>query len=159
HTRKPIGAPRRMPPIPSLQLDHDTERSLAGALYNYVWELMELPTRDTDDDDRMLHAAHASRHHWGVVGEARHRARGEWLCSRVYVLLGRGEPALHHAERCLEICTAHPDELDDWDVPYAHEALSRAHALVGDDGKAARHRRTAGELAEAVSDVQDKEQL
>ena len=62
-------------------------------------------------------------------------------------------------QRCLEICTAHPDQLDDWDVPYAHEALSRAHALVGDDGKAARHRRTAGELAEPVADAQDKEQL
>ncbi len=122
-----------MPPIPSLQLDPDTERSLAGALYNYVWELMELPARDTDQDDRMLHAAHASRHHWGVVGEARHRARGEWLCSRVYVLLGRGEPALHHAERCLAICTEHADQLDDWDVPYAHEALARAHALVGNE--------------------------
>ncbi len=83
----------------------------------------------------------------------------EWLCSRVYVLLGRGEPALHHAQRCLEICTAHPDQLDDWDAPYAHEALARAHALVGDDGRAARHRRTAGELAEAVADAQDKQQL
>ena len=148
-----------MPPIPLLQLDPDTERSLAGALYNYVWELMELSTRDTDEDDRMLHAAHTSRHHWGIVGEARHRARGEWLCSRVYVLLGRGEPALHHAQRCLEICTAHPDQLDDWDVsvrprgalPRACPGRRRRQGLPSSP-----HGRRAGG---AVADAQDKEQL
>ena len=148
-----------MSPTPSFQLDAGTERSLAGSLYNYVWALMESGDRNTDGDDAMLHAAHASRHHWGFVGEARHRARGEWLCSRVYVVLGRGEPALHHAERCLAICTEHPDELEDWDAPYAHEALARAHALLGDGERAAHHRARADRLAEAVADADDREQL
>ncbi len=148
-----------MPAHPTFQLDPGDERSLAGALYNHVRTLMETPDRDADGDDRMLHAAHASRHHWGVVGEARHRARGEWLCSRVYVLLGRGEPALHHAQRCLAICEQHPGEIDDWDTPYAHEALARAHQLVGQADRATGHRAIAADLAGSVADVQDREQL
>ena len=40
-----------------------------------------------EDDDRMLHAAHASRFHWGEAPECRpeNLARGEWQISRVYV--------------------------------------------------------------------------
>ena len=45
----------------------------------------------------MIHAAHASRHHWAAVGTGVNLARGEWQISRVYVTLGRGEPALFHA--------------------------------------------------------------
>ena len=122
-----------MPAHPTFQLDPGDERSLAGALYNHVWTLMETPDRDADGDDRMLHAAHASRHHWGVVGEARHRARGEWLCSRVYVLLGRGEAgALHHAQRCLAICEQHPGE----DPRLGHSICPRSSGARAPAGRA-----------------------
>jgi hypothetical protein len=40
----------------------------------------------------MLHAAHASRYRWGEVGVAVNLARGEWLGSRVYSVLGRAAP-------------------------------------------------------------------
>ncbi len=35
-------------------------------------------------DDEMIHAAHASRYHWGEVSDDVHLARGEWQCARVY---------------------------------------------------------------------------
>ena len=59
-----------------------------------------------EDDDRMLHAAHASRYHWGEAPECEpaNLARGEWQISRVYMVLGRAEPAIWHAQRCLEHC-------------------------------------------------------
>ena len=46
-------------------------------------------------------------------------ARGEWLCSRVYATLGRGEPALWHARRCVEINEAIGDDegRESWDLP------------------------------------------
>jgi hypothetical protein len=47
----------------------------------------------------MLHMAHASRFHWEQVGTPANLARGEWLCSRVYAVLRRPEPCLHHAAR------------------------------------------------------------
>lgn len=78
----------------------------------------------------MIHAAHASRRHWGEVGEPKNWAIGEWQISRVYATLNRPEPALHHARRSLDICTEH--NLDDFVLAYAHEAIARASALAGD---------------------------
>jgi DNA-binding transcriptional MerR regulator len=127
----PEGAPELSPAPPtrttSAELD---ERRLAADLFNGVWALMETEERTADDDDRMLHMAHASRYHWGSVGTPANLARGEWLCSRVYAVLGRPEPSLHHARRVLDLCRRHG--LLDWDLAFAHEALARAHALAGD---------------------------
>jgi hypothetical protein len=86
-------------------------------------------------------------------------ARGEWQVSRVYATLGRAEPALYHAQRCLAYCEASPGELEDWDLPFAHEALARAHAVAGDEDEAARFEARARELAERIGDPEDREQL
>ena len=78
---------------PAIGLDAAARRQLAVDLFNHVWTLLATPDRTMDQDDEMLHAAHASRYHWGEVGDAANRARGEWQCSRVYSVLGRPEPA------------------------------------------------------------------
>ena len=85
----------------------------------------------------MVHMAHASRYHWeeSRLGGPANDARGEWQVSRVYSVLGRAEPALYHARRCLEICEA--NGIGDFDLAFAYEALARASAVAG-DGEAAR---------------------
>lgn len=120
---------------------------------------METPDRTPEQDDEMIHGAHASRHHWAAVGTGKNLARGEWQISRVYVTLGRGEPALYHAGRCLAYCQASPDEIADWDIPYAYEALSRAHLTAGDQDEAKRCADLARELAPKVADEHDREHL
>ena len=120
---------------------------------------MELPERTPEQDDELIHTAHASCHHWGEVGTPANLARGEWQLSRVYVVLGRAEPALHHARRCLAYCEANPEALEDWDLPYAHEALARAHGLAGDTEEAARHAERARQLAAVVAGAKDREHL
>ena len=134
-------------------------RQLGVDLFNHVWTLLDAPERTREQDDDLLHAAHASRHHWGqAVGAGpEHLARGEWQISRVYVVLGRPEPALHHAHRCLEHCDEHA--IDDWDLAYAHEALARAHALAGSEEEAARHKHLARVAGDAIADADDREQF
>ena len=107
----------------------------------------------------MLHAAHASRYHWGEVGEQVNLARGEWQVSRVYAVLGRGEPALYHARRCLEINEANDSFREDWELGSAYEALARAYAVAGD--RAAREEwkaRAVAELAK-IEDAEDRQVL
>jgi len=130
------------------------ERLLAAQLFNETWRLMDQQDRTTDDDDRMIHAAHASRYHWGQVPEATpaHLARGEWQISRVYTVLGRAEPALHHARRVLDICER--GGIGDWDLAFAFEALARAHAVAGDPAQA---RRYTDQALAAVRDITDEE--
>ncbi|HEY6016427.1 MAG TPA: hypothetical protein VIU16_06550 [Gaiellaceae bacterium] len=131
------------------------ERQLAVDLFNHCWTLLARDRRSRDEDDEMLHAAHASRFHWGRVGGPENRARGEWQCSRVYCVLGRAEPALHHARRCLELCEEHG--LADWDLAFAYEALARAHRVAGDDGEAERFRELARTVP--VAEAEDRELL
>jgi tetratricopeptide (TPR) repeat protein len=131
------------------------ERRLAADLFNQVWELLEKPARSTAEDDRMLHAAHASRYHWGQVGEPANLARGEWQCSRVYAVLGRPEPALHHARRCLQICEQ--NEVADWDIAAAYEALARSYAVAGDRAEAARHVELGRQACAQVADEEDRQ--
>jgi hypothetical protein len=120
---------------------------------------MSLPERTPEQDDELIHAAHASRHHWAEVGTTANLARGEWQVSRVYATLGRAEPALFHAKRCLAYCESDPDALEDWDLPYAYEALARAHLVAGNEEEAKRSARRARELGERVADPEDREHL
>lgn len=138
-------------------LDPAVERSLAVSLFNHAWTLLDRADRTAAEDDELLHAAHASRFHWGRVGEPVNIARGEWQCSRAYAVLGRAEPALHHARRSLEVCLANPDGLDDFDLPLAHEALARAALVAGDLSTATEHLARARALAAAIAEADDRE--
>jgi len=131
-------------------------RELAADCFNRTWTLMQKANRTPEEDDEMLHCAHASRYHWGEVGTAAHRARGEWQCSRVYTVLVRAEPALHHAQRCLELCESNPDSIEDWDLPFAYEALARAHAVAGNGAESARCLQQARSLGAAIADDEDR---
>ena len=133
------------------------ERRLAVDLFNGVWRLLENEDRTVEDDDRMVHMAHASRYHWGQVGAPENRSRGEWQVSRVYAVLGRAEPALHHARRGLEICQAHG--IADWDLAYAYESLARAHAVAGDKEQARAWTEQALAAADEIAEDDDRELL
>jgi tetratricopeptide (TPR) repeat protein len=135
------------------------ERLLAAQLFNETWRLMEREGRTWQEDDRMIHTAHASRYHWGQVPTATpaHLARGEWQVSRVYALLGRGEPALYHAGRVLEICR--DNGIADWDLAFAHEALARAYAVAGDAEQARAATDRALAAAEDITEDEDRDLL
>lgn len=144
-----------MSPSTMPDLDTETERRLAAGLYNDVWRLLEMASRRPEQDDEMLHAAHASRYHWGNVGSAVNLARGEWLCSRVYAVLGRPEPAIWHARRCLELLTAFGGG-EDWDEAAACEALARAYSAAGDENEKKAWLGRARDALQSVADPDDR---
>ena len=133
------------------------DRELGVELYNDTWRLLE----SREDDDELLHQAHASAYHWLKAPECepRNRARSEWLCSRVYSVLGRAEPAMHHAQRCLVICEANQENVEDWDLAFAFEALARAHRVAGNEDEARRYEQLGREQAEVIADPEDRESL
>ena len=116
----------------TVELDPQTQRQLGVDLYNNTWNLLEKPDRTALETDEMIHRAHASRWHWARVGSDINLARGEYLCSRVYATLGRGEPALWHARRSLEIAEA-SENRESWDLAGAYEAMARASFVAGDE--------------------------
>ncbi|HJX67860.1 MAG TPA: hypothetical protein VJ258_03940 [Candidatus Limnocylindrales bacterium] len=144
-----------MPPSRLPDLDRETERRLAAGLYNEVWRLMEIAKRRPEQDDEMLHAAHASRYHWGKGGQSVNLARGEWLCSRVYAVLGRPEPAIWHGRRCLDLLTEFGSG-ESWDVAAAYEALARAHSVAGNKAETKTWLAMANEALKAIPDPDDR---
>ena len=138
------------------ELDADAHRRLGIDLFNKTWTLMEKSARTPEDDDEMLHCAHSSAYHWLHAGTAANRARSEWQCSRVYCVLGRAEPALHHARRCLEIVEAAPGEMEEWDLPFAYEALARAYAVAGDEAQSREWLARARDAGENIGEEDDR---
>jgi hypothetical protein len=109
--------------------EREWHREQAVSLFNHVWRLLEKKRRTRDEDDEMIHAAHASRYHWGVVGKPVNLAIGEWQVSHVYAVLKRAEPSAYHAARSLAICREH--RIGDFPLAFAYEALARAAAVAG----------------------------
>lgn len=134
--------------------DNDRIRGLAVELFNATWGLIDLAERSPEQIDAMIHGAHASRYLWGQVGDVTHWATGEWQCARVYSTLGRGEPALWHARRCLELTLG--AELGDWRLATAYEGLARAARVAGDEPLAREYLAKAIEATAAIADDEDR---
>jgi len=110
-------------------VDKEVHRKLAIDLFNFTWNLIEKADRTEVENEMMVNAAHTSRFHWGVVGTTLNFARGEWQISRVYSVVRRGEPALFHAKKSLDLCLV--NQLGDFDLGFAYEAMARAYAIQG----------------------------
>jgi hypothetical protein len=132
-------------------------RKMAVDLFNFVWTLLEQPDRTAEDSDTMIHAAHASRYHWSLVGDAVNLVRGEWQVSRVYSVLGRAEPARWHAQRCLDLCQEH--SIGDFDIAYAWEALARAAKVAGQPEEMHSYMAKARAAAVSIKEEDDRQQF
>lgn len=143
--------------------ERDLHRWFGVQLNNDTWETIEDENLDAHipelDKERILYAAYASAYHWRNVGNEANFARAEHLISRVAARLGEGALALRHAKRCLELVEAHPDLVEDWDLAFAHEALARGLAAVGDIPAARSHYEHAVEIIRSVSGLPDREIL
>jgi DNA-binding transcriptional MerR regulator len=143
-------------PTPPPTLDPETHRALGAGLFNRTWDLLEIEARTPLQDDEMVDTAHASAWHWRQVGLPVNQARGHWMCSRVYAVLGRGEAAVHHARRAWDTLAAGGEGIEDWDAPAAAEAMARALAVSGDLAGAAAWRHRAEEGLASVADPEDR---
>jgi len=108
-------------------MDH---KKIAIQLFNKTWDLLDLKERTQTQDIEMIHQAHASLYHWMQVGTPLEFQRGEWMVSHVYAELKMQESAIFHAKRCLQLTI--DNDIDDFDLTFAYEALARAYAINHD---------------------------
>ncbi len=135
--------------------EKEAHKKFAVGLFNLVWSLIDKKDRTKEEDDKMVHAAHASRFHWGEIGTPLEFERGEWQISRVYSVLSRPQQALYHAQTCLGICQF--NNIGDWDIAFAYEAMARAHATAGQKEECARFLKLAREAGEQIKEKGDKD--
>jgi tetratricopeptide (TPR) repeat protein len=104
-------------------------KKIAKQCFNGAWDYLDKKSRTADDEQQMLHLAHASRYHWGFVGSARNFAVGDWQLSRVYAALKEPRLALHFAKSALEI--TQKNKLSE-NLPSAYEGMARAYAVANE---------------------------
>jgi hypothetical protein len=136
-----------------IALEQEWHRKFAVSLNHLVWELLQKAERTQEEDDRMVHAAHASHFHWDQLGTAV-RTRGEWLISHVYAVLNRPESAFYHAQRCFALCQE--ANVRDFDVAYGYEAMARAFAVTGQQAECSKYLQLAQEAGEKIANDEDR---
>ena len=154
--------PELMAKVATEQVEgRELHRYIGVELNNETWDLLEQidETSPLLDQERVLYGAYAACLHWLEAGNEANHARGEHLIARVALRIGRVELGLEHARRCLQLIQNHPDQMGDWDEPFAREALARALAATGSPDQARAELRRAEELTALVADPRDREVL
>ena len=141
--------------------ERDLHRWFGVQLNNGVWDQLVTgrpgPDSPLEEREQFLYAAYASAYHWINAGTVANRARGEHLIARTAIAVGMYEEGLRHALRCLELCEQHPDEVEDWDLAFASEAVARATAGLGDATRAKELHERAVMAGEAIADEVDRQ--
>lgn len=134
----------------------EAHRYFAKAINGRVWELLQKTERSQGENDELLYAAYGCTYHWKFAGTVAHQQRGEWLISHVHAVLGHGNEALRHAQRCFELTEAHRDLMRDFDVAYAFEGMARAQAMLGDHRLAEEFLVLAQQAGNAIANEEDR---
>ncbi|MDH4210481.1 MAG: hypothetical protein OEV79_03445 [candidate division WOR-3 bacterium] len=122
---------------------------------NEVWGLLTRESRTEQEDENMIHAAHASHYHWSKIGKPINIQRGHWLISHVYAVLNKPDQALYHAKKCLSLTEEHG--FVDFDMAYAYEAMARANAVAGNELEATKYLKMARDAAEKIKAEDDRQ--
>ena len=134
-----------------------THRKLAVELFNHTWDLVEKKDRTKEEDERMVHAAHASRFHLGEVGEPLNLAVGG-VADRPRVLHPKA-PFLRppNAGRCLEIIEE--NGITGFYRASAYEGLAKAHNVTGEREKSEEYLELAQAEGRRITDEEERKVL
>lgn len=135
----------------------DAHQFFSKHCFNRAWDLIDKPHRTPEDNEQMIHLAHASIWHWSERPDCtdKNLSIGYWQLSRIYAQIGDGASAAKYAQICLE---KSPKE-DPFLLGYAHEALARAAKIQGNTAKAKEHHAEASRLAETIDDAESQKML
>jgi len=112
--------------------------------------------RTSQDESRMIPFALGSQFHWykSPNWQPVNAQRGEWLISHVYSVMGREDRALIHAKNCMEF--TEEQDLKDFDLAYAYEAMARAYASAKDKDNFEKYYKLAKDSGEKIASEEDK---
>jgi hypothetical protein len=125
-------------------------------LNNAAWNWLEAGNYSSPEAEQMVHAAHASCHHWSQVGTVINVLRGECLVANVHAAIGDGKGALRHARRCEQLLGEKSIACADWDIAFAYDCLARAYAAQGDAMRAMDIRAAARAIGDKIADADEK---
>lgn len=129
-------------------------KKIAVETNNQIWPVLDAENPTEAELEKALHMAYASRYHWSEIGTAVNAVRAEYMIARVYSAMKRGEPALFHARRCLDI--AKESDIEDWDLAFAYEVMARAYSVAGNKTECKKYHELAQNAINEVKGPEDK---
>lgn len=142
-----------------IKLSLEEHKKIGIKFFNQIWGFIEKKNRSTEENEMMLHYAHASALHWLLSEPPKvNKQRGDWIISRVYAILNRPESALIYAKRCYAN-TEEPTKdngFNRFDVAYANEAMARAYAIAGNKAEFQKYYKKAQVEGDKITDKGDK---
>jgi len=142
--------------MPDKPVDFETERMLAIFLNNRAWELLDLGSNRTLEQElEMIDCAHASNWHWLQVGGLEQAVIGAWLLSRVHAVAGDPVASNRYAQRAADLFRGGTN-LPDWLHASVLEGQARALLSAGDHVAATEALRLAREALDEIQDPDDR---
>jgi hypothetical protein len=134
-------------------------RYFSAECFNKAWDLMEKPSRTSEEDEQMIRLALASHWHWTQRSDCTRTnvSVSYWQTSRVYAILGQAENARRYGQLCLE--ASQGEDIPPFYLGYAYEALARAEAVAGNREKMEKFLGQARRMAERIPDPDANKQL
>lgn len=123
---------------------------------NRAWNLLERTDRSEEENEFMVHSAHASLLHWKEVGTRINALRAYYLLAYAHAAAGEGSAAIRYGDRSLALMQDDPEGLADWDVAFTYDAVARAHTAAGNPEPARDYRQKAQSAGEQIADEEDR---
>lgn len=123
---------------------------------NRTWSLLAQDSRNEEENELMIHNAHASLMHWKEAGTQINELRAYYLLTNAYAAAGEGQAALRYADRSLALEQDKPEGLADWDTAFIYDAVARAHAADGNADLTQQYRNHAREAGELIANEEDR---
>lgn len=131
-------------------------RWFAVELNNESWGLVEAAERSPADVERMIHAAHGACYHWLHVGDLLNHLRAQCLLATAYAKANLVEPAVRHAEKCLQLSEEAGEKQTAFDRATAYGCAANAYKLAGQLEKSRSAYQRACVAAEKFEDAGDR---
>jgi hypothetical protein len=129
-------------------------RRLGSGANNRAWALSERPSRTREEDEEMLHAAHASAYLWSTVGNERNAALAHLLLGQVHSLLGNGVLAERFAQSASAFFA---DGGAPWELALVHAVAANAAYCSGDVVSHQQEYAAAQSAIESITNAEEKE--
>ena len=129
----------------------------SAACFNQVWDLIDKTDRTEEENRQMILLNQASIWHWSQRADCNDEnfSIGYWQLSRIYTLINDADNALKSANLCMQFS----NELSEFYLGYAFEAVARAQSLAGNTDKATEALEEAKSLSEKIRDEESKKML
>ncbi|MFX1481631.1 MAG: hypothetical protein ACFFCP_00430 [Promethearchaeota archaeon] len=110
-----------------------------------IWSVLDKAKPSKVELDSALEMAFTSLYHWKQVGKPINVARGEYMISRVYSDMKKGDLALYYAKRTLKL-TQQAEDRADFDMGFAYEVMAKAYSVLGDKENCSKYKKKSQKI-------------